>query len=277
VHTHVFNKIYRKMIRKNGNKFFQRVAAFFCCSVLMLMIYSTGYIDAKKSDSKEVDVSQGSDDEDVYCMSVSPVMIGNQNTQKMSVSSYFNNVQSECERVPIYMYMANADEVPSNDSPYKPALQLLWDARHLLRFLEGLHVGDEELKRNMRDHRIKHWDDVCSWKGVTCGVMYKKEKVTSSTYSKNGWKVISEFRCPDCLLSGNLGDAMALTFLPYLQVLDLSKNDLTGDFPREAFSAFPMIRNLSLGSNSLTGTLPQAFRKENEEVSLQIKNDRTAR
>ena len=138
-----------------------------------------------------------------------------------------------------------------------PAYQLDNDAQNLVLFLSalGYDVAGQAMQRG----------DVCNWNGISCSTLHNTRDLSES------YRVVTEIFCPHCDLRGILSSGVVL---PYLQVLDLSGNFLSGSIPYDFFVSFPMLKYVNLSSNQLIGEIPHLFVEHQHSIDRMMEINR---
>ncbi|WCJ29509.1 Leucine-rich receptor-like protein kinase family protein [Euphorbia peplus] len=91
----------------------------------------------------------------------------------------------------------------------------------------------------------------CKWKGITCN--------DNSSY-------IMAIELPGKNISGIILPS-SIFFLPYIETIDLSSNQLSGSIPRDLFSS-TSLRYLNLSNNNFTGSVPRGSITSLETLDL---------
>ena len=236
------------------------------------------------NNNKDTAAEKKKKNENDYCVVMLPTYTGYGKSQKVSISTYMGQVHRQCFQVPTYVYM-DGNVILNKGGQlgyYEPGKQLMYDSLSLLKFIRALEHRDERMLEIVRNGESM-LGDVCSWASVFCSTLYltntvhnaslrnsddTEESEVDTNHEAIGYKVISGFRCSGCSIKGNLHMASHQIFLPYLQVLDLSHNELSGEFPGKIFTSMPLLRQLVLNDNELKGHLPMDSRIYRHGISV---------
>eukprot|EP00531_Pseudo-nitzschia_arenysensis_P007265 CAMPEP_0116133390 /NCGR_PEP_ID=MMETSP0329-20121206/10080_1 /TAXON_ID=697910 /ORGANISM="Pseudo-nitzschia arenysensis, Strain B593" /LENGTH=446 /DNA_ID=CAMNT_0003628017 /DNA_START=217 /DNA_END=1557 /DNA_ORIENTATION=+ len=124
--------------------------------------------------------------------------------------------------------------------------------------------------------------DVCLWKGVTCrqhmesdrnetskstGNVKESTGVDSNSNRHEEEEQIIGLDLSANNLVGYIGAVKELRFLTYLEVFDLSQNQLEGLVPKE-FGMLNQLLSLDLSQNSLSGSLPLSISKNLTKLEI---------
>ena len=225
-----------------------------------------------------------------YCVIMLPTYVGYGSSQKLSTSTYMGQIHRQCFSVPTYNYLklgesSSDDEEEEEEEEdekegkgkdgkknvlgVQPHMQLMHDTVNLLKFIRSFKHTDTRMLEIVKKGELMV-DNICSWHNVLCSTIYETNSLhyrhgAQSYNDKIGHKVIAGFRCRGCNITGDLHEAISDVFLPYLQVLDLSHNQLTGKFPEDIFYNMPLVRELVLNNNHLKGEFPKDSNTYNDD------------
>ncbi|KAK6927347.1 Leucine-rich repeat [Dillenia turbinata] len=130
----------------------------------------------------------------------------------------------------------------------------------LFFFNIGSSYGDDldlllSFKSSINDpfRYLSGWDSLvnfCHWNGITCN---NSSRVTGMDLS-----------CRN--ITGNLSSS--LFQLPYVEIINLSNNQFSGEIPSQIFTAPSSLKYLNLNGNNLTGEIPRGANSALETLDL---------